>query len=159
MAVLSLILGILSLVVFCWLGPTIGGLTGAPSMEQMMSGNAEFSTGAVWGWGIAIGVILPLLAVVFGIMGVKTKKGLALAGIIMGAIGAIVGIVITWTTATGLGAAGDLATQGMQGMQNPDFQQQLQQGLDQAAQQGVGEAMQQAQEAAQQAQEAAQQAE
>jgi hypothetical protein len=144
MHILALILGILSLVVFCWLGPTIGAGAAAPSMEDAMAGNYEVSTGAGYLWGILIGGIIPLLAVVFGFMGLKKSKGMAITGIVLGGLGALIGIILTFVFVGAVGAVSDLAG-GMQGLANdPAMQQMMQQGLDQAMQ----EAMQQAGQAA-----------
>jgi hypothetical protein len=140
MHILALILGILSLVVFCWLGPVIGGIMAAPSAEQIMSGSYEVSAGAVYIWGILIGGVIPLLAVVFGFMGLKKSKGMAITGIVLGGLGAIIGIIMTVVTASAMGMASDLAG----GLSDPAMQQMMQQGLDQAMQ----EAMQQAGQAA-----------
>lgn len=146
MHILALILGILSLVLFSWLGPTIGAGAAAPSAEDMASGSFEVSTGAGYVWGILIGVVIPLLAAVFGFMGMKKSKGMAITGLVLGILGAILGAILTFVFVGAVGAMGDLAG-GMQGMANdPATQQMLQQGLDQAMQ----DAMQQAGQAGQQ---------
>ncbi len=137
MHILALILGILSLVVFCWLGPLIGGIAAAPSADQIMSGNLEVSTGAIYIWGILIGGVIPLLAVVFGFMGLKKSKGMAITGIILGGLGAIIGIVMTIMAGAAVGMAGEMAGGLQQGLNDPAMQQMMQQGLQQAMDQAA----------------------
>ncbi|HUT76612.1 MAG TPA: hypothetical protein VM285_02940 [Polyangia bacterium] len=140
MHVLALILGILSLVVFCWLGPLIGGIMAAPSAEELMSGNFEMSAGAIYVWGILIGGVLPLLAVVFGFMGLKKSKGMAITGMVLGGLGAIIGIVMTVMAGAAVGMASEMAGGLQQGLNDPAMQQMMQQGLDQAMQEAAQQA-------------------
>jgi hypothetical protein len=137
MHILALILGILSLVVFCWLGPTIGAGAAAPSADQLMSGSFEVSTGAGYVWGILIGGVLPLLAVVFGFMGLKKSKGMAITGIILGGLGAIIGVILTFVFVGAVGAVSDMAGGMQQGLNDPAMQQMMQQGLQQAMDQAA----------------------
>jgi len=132
MHIAALIVGILSLVIFSWLGPTIGA--GAATASLITSG--EVGAGG-YVWGILVGFIVPLLAVVFGFMGMKKSKGMAITGIVLGGISAIIGLILTFLFVGGI-SAGMGALQ--EGLGDPAFQQMMQQGLDQAMQ----EAMQQA---------------
>ena len=70
MGVLSLVLGILGLVLFDWLGASIGGgMVAASAMQSALAGNVEVSTGPIWAMGLLIGVLIPLVAVVTGMGG------------------------------------------------------------------------------------------
>lgn len=137
MAVLSLVLGIVSVVILCWLGPVIGTAVGAPSMEQMMAGTGTFSAGPAYGIAIFVSVVLPLVSVVFGIMGLKKKKGVSIAGIILSGVGMLLGLIITIVMVGGASAISDVAAgSGLAGaLSDPAAQQQLQDALNQAMQQ------------------------
>lgn len=137
MAVLSLILGIVSIVILSWLGPVIGAAVGAPSAEELLSGTGSFSSGPAYGIAVFVSIILPIVALVFGIMGLKAKKGVAIGGIITSAIGLLLGIILTVVIVGGAAAAMSLAQGGLAGLSDPAAQQQLQDALNQAMQQAT----------------------
>jgi hypothetical protein len=98
MGILSLVLGILGLVLFDWLGASIGaGMVAAKTMEAALQGNLEVSAGPIWAMGLILGVLIPLVAVVTGVLAIKSgkKKGLGIAGLICGGIAAVIGIFLT----------------------------------------------------------------
>ena len=143
MGILSLVMGILGLVVFDWLGATIGGgMVAASTLQAAMTGKLEVSTGPIWGFGIAIGVILPLVAVFAGIMAIKAqkRKGLGIAGLICGAIAAVIGFALTFSAAAAVDAAAELGKNQM-----GDAMNQLNDSLnDPATQDALQKAMQEA---------------
>jgi hypothetical protein len=134
MAVLSLVLGIVSIAIFSWLGPVIGAAVGAPSAEQLMSGTGTFSSGPAYGIAVFISIILPIISLVFGIMGLKKKKGVSIAGIITSAFGLLLGIILTVVIVGGASAAMSLAQGGLSSLNDPAAQKQLQDALNQAMQ-------------------------
>ncbi len=116
MGILALVLGILGLAVFDWLGATIGGgMVAAQTMQSALSGKLEVSTGPIWGFGIALGVVIPLVAVIAGIMAVKAnkRKGMGIAGIVCGAIAAIIGFFLTFGAAKAVDLTAELGKQQM----------------------------------------------
>jgi len=93
MGVVALALGILGVLVFSWLGPVLGGVwAGGVSVSQ-----SEAVTWPLWVLGIGLGTVPALVAVGLGIAALKSepKKGVALAGLVTGAIGALGGLIIT----------------------------------------------------------------
>jgi hypothetical protein len=140
MGILALVLGILGLAVFDWLGMTIGsGMVAASTMQAALSGNLVVSTGPIWGFGIALGVVVPLVAVVAGILAIKAnkRKGMGIAGIVCGAIAAVIGLALTFTAAKAV----DLAAQ-MGKAQMGDAMNQLNNSLnDPATQDALKKAM------------------
>lgn len=149
MAVASLILGILGFVIFSWLGPLVGaswaGLTTAGSFIE---GQPSLVTWPLLAVGITVGVVFPLLAVALGAvaMAKSDKKGIALGGIVTGALGALGGAIITFViyqaavlTAT---HAGDMVDDPkmkqqmdlmMQQLNDTDFQRKIQQAMQRQA--------------------------
>lgn len=108
MGILSLVLGILGVVVFSWLGPVIGMLiVGKNAVSSAMTGTLDVSLTPIWAFGIALGVVVPLVAVVTGILTLRDadRKGLGVAGIVTGGIAAVAGLVITLIVA-GMAQAG-----------------------------------------------------
>jgi hypothetical protein len=151
MAVASLIFGILSFVVFWWLGPVLGSTwAGALMAGAVMKGTPQVITWPIWVLGLGIGVAVPLVAVVLGGVGLAKDdaKGVAIGGLVTGAVGAVGGLILTavlsFTITAGaaaLSGGGDLlddkdVQQGMQQMMDqlndPDFQQQMQKALQNA---------------------------
>ncbi len=143
MGILSLVLGILGLAVFDWLGMTIGsGIVGANTMKAALSGNFDVSTGPIWGFGIGIGVLIPIIAVLAGIMAISSKKrkGLGIAGLVTGLIAAVIGLVLTFTAAKAVDAAAALGK-----AQIGDATNQLNSALgDQAAQEALKKSFEEA---------------
>ena len=142
MGVLSLVLGILGLVLFDWLGVTIGtGMVAASTMEAALQGNVEVSSGPIWALGLLVGVLIPLVSVITGVMAIKSgkKKGLGIAGLICGSIAAIIGVVLTVGAAKAIDATSELASgAAASAMQDPamqDLQKQLQEAAKNAQQQ------------------------
>ncbi len=139
MGVLSLVLGILGLVLFDWLGVTIGaGMVAASTMQGALQGNMEVSAGPIWALGLLIGVPIPLVAVLTGVMAIKSgkKKGLGIAGLICGAIAAVIGIIMTVGAAKAVDATAELTSAAASGaMADPAMQEALQKGLQEAMKQ------------------------
>jgi hypothetical protein len=143
MGILALVLGILGLAVFDWLGMVIGsGIVGAATMKAALSGNFEVSTGPIWGFGIALGVVVPLVAVIAGILAVKAnkRKGMGIAGIVCGAIAAVIGLALTFTAAKAVDVAaqvgkaqvGDAMNQLNQSLNDPATQDALKKAMEEA---------------------------
>jgi hypothetical protein len=143
MGILSLVLGIVGLAVFDWLGVTIGsGMVGAATMKAALSGNFEVSTGPIWGLGIGLGVAVPLIAVVAGILAIKAnkRKGMGIAGLVLGLIAAIIGCVLTFGAAKAVDTAaqigktqiGDATNQLNSALSDPATQEALKKGLEDA---------------------------
>jgi hypothetical protein len=144
MGVLSLVLGILGLVLFDWLGASIGGgMVAASAMQSALAGNVEVSTGPIWALGLLVGVLIPLVAVVTGALAIKSgkKKGLGIAGLICGAIAAVIGIILTVGAAKAvdmtaqLGAAAMNDASGAMGGDQAAMQEALKKGLEEAMKQ------------------------
>ena len=146
MGILALVMGILGLVIFDWLGATIGGgMVAANTLQAAMTGNLEVSTGPIWGFGIVIGVILPLVAVFAGIMAIKAqkRKGLGIAGLVCGAVAAVIGFALTFSTAAAVDAAaalgksqmGDAMDQLSESLNDPAAQEALQKAMEEAMKQ------------------------
>ena len=145
MGILSLVLGILSLVVFDWLGMTIGsGMVGAATLKAAMTGSFEVSTGPIWGFGLGLGVFVPLIAVAAGAFAIKSKKkkGLGISGLVMGIVAAVIGGVLTFGAASAVDAAAELGKSqigdAMQGMDSSISDKELEDAL----KKGIEEAMQ-----------------
>ena len=93
MPVAALILGILGLVVFCWLGPFLGFLVSGFATASA----GELVTWPLWLIGGLIGGLVPLSALVIGLAGMKQEdsKGICVAGMVMGVVAALLGLGIT----------------------------------------------------------------
>ncbi len=107
MGVASLVLGILGVVVFCWLGPTLGGIwaVGLSATKQ------QVVTWPVWAVGLGMGVGIPMVSVILGIGGLAKSehKGVPLCGLVAGVVSAIAGVIITAVIALGGGALAEQA--------------------------------------------------
>lgn len=146
MGILSLVLGILGLVVFDWLGMTIGsGIVAANSIQTALTGKLEVSTGPIWGFGIALGVVVPLIAVAAGILAIKAnnRKGLGIAGMVCGIVAAIIGLTLTFTAAKAVDVAaqmgqaqmGDAMNQLNESINDPATQEALKKAMEEAMKQ------------------------
>ena len=155
MAVAALVLGILGFVVFSWLGPMLGaGWAAQATFESFADASKtgltpEVITWPLWTLGLIIGVGFPLVAVVLGGIALSKdqSKGVAIGGLVSGAVGAISGFVLIFVfqamAALGQAAVGQADPQqfqqGIQQLQqqlnDPAMQQQIQQQLQQAMQQ------------------------
>ena len=104
MPIAALIFGILGLVIFCWLGPVLGGVwAGFASVSA-----GEFVAWPVWVLGLGLGASVPLLALILGALGMKKapdQKGLGIAAIVISALGVIAALIIT-VVSNGLSLAG-----------------------------------------------------
>jgi hypothetical protein len=153
MVIAGLVMGILSVSVFFWAGPTIGGLWAASQAvsSSLAGGSAIPHTGPIWGVGIAVGVGLPAIALFLAITGMMKgqSKGVGIAGIVTSAVGAILGFMTTAGAAFAINVASaakdNLANTSqstdVQQMQNtlndPNFQNRIQQAMDAAANQNA----------------------
>ena len=156
MAVAALVLGILGVILFSWLGPAVGvawatTLTIQAFSQASTTGVAgEVVTWPLWLTGLVIGVGLPAVAVVLGAIGMaKTEtKGVAIGGIVTGAVGMIGGFILIFVFQA-FALVGQAAVDGMadpdqfsqqmqqlqQQLDDPMMQQQIQQQLQRAADQ------------------------
>ncbi|MDJ0763883.1 MAG: hypothetical protein QNJ97_12960 [Myxococcota bacterium] len=153
MAVAALVLGILGVVIFSWLGPLLGVVWATSETAQTFgltgqtSGAPEIVTWPLWLMGLLFGVGIPLAAIILGGVAMKKtpSKGVALGGVVTGAIGAIaaIGWILFFQATASLGQSmlGDVDDpvqfqQQMQQMQqmldDPALQQQIQQQLQRA---------------------------
>lgn len=134
MAVASLVIAILSVILFCWAGPMLGAAWAGVAVASSFGGDgpATIVTWPVWTLGLAVGVGIPLLAVMLGIVGLRDEKskGISLAGIIVGLVAAILGLMGTLIAVGFYNVVDDLSADSDQMQQ---FQQQLQQQLDDPA--------------------------
>lgn len=109
MAIVALVLGILGLIVFCWLGPVLGaGWAGALMAASAAGGQMEIATWPVWALGLGIGAGIPLVAVVFGLVGLKregNRPAVAIAGIVLGVVGILAAAIISGIVVAGLSIA------------------------------------------------------
>ena len=128
MGVASLVLGILGITVFCWLGPLLGGFwAGALMAGTVIDGQPQIIAWPVWALGLGVGVFPSVLAVLLGI-GTLVKgrqQGVGIGGIVTGLVSAVIAFVITFFAVKGLEIADELT--------DPDkvnIQQQLQQVTD-----------------------------
>jgi hypothetical protein len=151
MAVVSLVLGILGLILFCWAGPGLGTLwVTAVSAGSLLQGQMTITTWPIWVCGLAIGVGLPLLGVILGIAGLKKEdsKGISIGGIVLGVVAALIGGALTFAA---YGGATIASTMNL--AENDEFQQlqkQLQDQLnDPALQQQIQQQIQKARQAQQ----------
>lgn len=147
MAVAGLVLGILSVSVFFWAGPAIGGLWSASqSVSASMAGNAVVPPAwPIWLMGLSLGVGLPLISLVLSIGGLGKKKGIAVAGLVTSSVGIILGFMTTMGAAFAVNLASaakdkiDAAAPDLQQMQNtledPAFQDRIQKAMEAAARQ------------------------
>lgn len=157
MPVAALVLGILGFVVFSWLGPLLGVLWATQvNLSPILEGaglEPQIVTWPVWAAGLTLGVGVPMIAVVLGAVALRQpeSKGVALGGIVTGAIGALAGFVLIFVfqTVASLGQAAidnvkndDQFNQNMQQLQqqlnDPALQQQIQDQLNKAMQQQQG---------------------
>ena len=148
MAIAGLVLGILSVSVFFWAGPTIGGLWSASeAVSASLAGNAAMPPAwPVWVMGLSLGVGLPLISVILSVAGLRSKKGVAIAGLVTSSVGVILGFLTTLGAAFAINMAAaskdklDDAMPDLQQMQNtiddPAFQDRIQKAMKAAAAQG-----------------------
>ncbi|MDD5305793.1 MAG: hypothetical protein PHU25_00590 [Deltaproteobacteria bacterium] len=137
MGVIALVLGILGLVVFDWLGFVLAGsfmiVGGAASA---ISGDVSVPVWpvVVFAWGM--GVVLPLVSVVFGILAMRqpTGKGLGIAGLVIGGVATIIGVILALVLQFGASAGNEYIEQNKgqldvltKSMNDPATQKQIQQ--------------------------------
>lgn len=153
MAVAGLVFGILGIAVCWWAGPALGVLIVSLSAgSSAAQGQLEISTTPIWILGLLIGVGVPLVAVGLSIGGLvkNEKKGVALVGLVLGIITALLGLVTTIVAGTGSGLLGDhFAPEGGVGdgaaemgefedmrktLDDPAFQKQMENAMKQAQQ-------------------------
>lgn len=156
MAVAALVLGILGVILFSWLGPLLGALwattlTAQAFSEASNSGQtAGIVTWPLWVLGLAIGVGVPAVAAVLGgiSLGKTETKGVAIGGLITGIVGMIGGFILIFVFQA-IALVGQAAVDGMadpdqfgqqmqqlqQQLDDPLMQQQIQQQLQRAADQ------------------------
>ncbi len=109
MAIIALILGILGLTVFCWLGPVLGaGWAGALIAGSAAGGQMEIPVWPVWALGLGIGAGVPLVAVVLGLVGMRregNRPAVAITGIVLGAVDILAAVIISGVFAAGFSIA------------------------------------------------------
>lgn len=128
MGVASLVLGILGLLVFSWLGPLLGATwSGALMATSAFQGNPHVVVWPVWLVGLFVGVAFPLISVVLGAMTLKKEesKGVGLVGLVVGSIATIGGLVLCFVFSFSITATA--AAIGGEFLDNPQAQQQWQQ--------------------------------
>jgi FtsH-binding integral membrane protein len=141
MGALALVLGILSLIVFDWLGVAIGSAIATASMVQAaMTGKFEIPTDPIWQYGIGISVVLPLASMVVGIIAMKNpeKRGLGIAGMVCSIVAALIGLAFTLFLAftasvpkhLSQAEMNDMANQLNQAINDPELEKTLKQGLE-----------------------------
>ena len=138
MAVAALVLGILGIILFSWLGPFLGAAWATTLSVQAFTdasssgAGAEVVTWPLWALGLLIGVGVPALAVILGgISMAKTEtKGVAIGGIVTGVVGMLGGFILIFV----FQAIALVSQAAVGGMTDPDQvqkqMQQLQQQLD-----------------------------
>jgi hypothetical protein len=144
MAAASLVIGILGFILFCWLGPVLGGAWAAIAAAVW----------PIWTVGLVVGVAIPVIGIVMGSFGMKKEdsKGICLAGIVMASVAAVIGLILTIVFASTfrlvdekLSDVSDQFDQAQQQLQqqlnDPALQQQIQQQLLKAQQQEPMEPM------------------
>ena len=148
MAIAGLVLGILSVSVFFWAGPTIGGLWSASeAVSASLAGKATMPPAwPIWVMGLSLGVALPLISVILSIAGLRSKKGIAIAGLVTSSVGVILGFLTTVGAAFAINMAAasknklDDAIPDLKQMQNtiddPAFQDRIQRAMEAAAEKG-----------------------
>ena len=96
MGILALVLGILGLLLFSWLGPTVGAALVAMNTLDAPPGT-QVSTAPLWIVGILVGVILPLGAASAGVLAIisNRRRGIGIAGLVCGVLGAALGLTLT----------------------------------------------------------------
>ena len=97
MAVAALILGILSITVFWWLGFLLGAFwTAGASISPIMAMDlGAVETWPMWTLGLGFGVAVPLVGVGLGIGGIaKGQKGISIAGIVTSLAGVVLALGI-----------------------------------------------------------------
>ena len=110
MAIAGLIFGILSITVCWWLGITLGGFWAAGTAvgTAISGGGVAIVTWPVWVLGLGIGVGVPAVAIILSIVALAKKdqsKGIALAGLVTGAVAAVLGVVATIVSVLALDVA------------------------------------------------------
>jgi hypothetical protein len=110
MGVLALVLGIVSLVVFDWLGFVLAGVSMAVGTgASALGGNPEVPMWPmmVFGWGM--GVAIPLTSVVCGILAMRqeSNKGLGIAGMVIGGVATLIGVILALVLHFGAAAGGE----------------------------------------------------
>lgn len=145
MAIAGLVLGILSVSVFFWAGPAIGGLWSASqTVSASLVGNAIAPPAwPIWVMGLSLGVGIPLISLVLSIVGLGQKKGIAIAGLVTSSVGIILGFMTTMGAAFAVNLAGaakdkiETAVPNFDQMQNtlddPAFQDRIQKAMEAAA--------------------------
>ncbi len=101
MAVASLVLGVLSFIMFSWLGPFLGvGWATQATIEsftraEQIGQTPQIVTWPLWLLGLLVGVGIPLLAVILGSVAIAKdqSKGVAIGGLVTGILGAISGFI------------------------------------------------------------------
>lgn len=81
--------------------PTTQGSGGGLAIAALVVGIVAFISGWVPFWGLVVGIA----AVVLGILGIKKpsdKKGLAIAGLVTGGLGALTGVIVTGLAIVGM---------------------------------------------------------
>jgi hypothetical protein len=152
MAVAGLVFGILGIAVCWWAGPAIGVLIASISTgTSALQGQMEINSTPIWVSGLIIGVVLPIVAVGLSIGGLSKddKKGVALVGLVLGVLSALLGLIVTVLAGTGSGILGDfVASENPAGetsqlneyedmqktLDDPAFQKQMEEAMKQAQQ-------------------------
>jgi hypothetical protein len=144
MAAASLVIGILGFILFCWLGPVLGGAWAAIAATVW----------PIWTVGLIVGVAVPMVGIILGSIGMKKEdsKGICLGGIVIASVAAVIGLTLTIVFASTfklvdekLSNVSDQFDQAQQQLQqqlnDPALQQQIQQQLLNAQQQEPMEPM------------------
>jgi hypothetical protein len=144
MAAASLVIGILGFILFCWLGPVLGGAWAAIAATVW----------PIWTVGLIVGVAVPMVGIILGSIGMKKEdsKGICLGGIVIASVAAVIGLTLTIVFAftfklvdEKLSNVSDQFDQAQQQLQqqlnDPALQQQIQQQLLNAQQQEPMEPM------------------
>ena len=135
MAIAGLIFGILSVTVFFWAGPTIGGLWSASKAVAMsLEGNPGVPPAwPIWVMGLILGVGVPLVALVISIGGLRQNKGVAIGGLVTSGIAIMLGIITTMGAAFALNMAAAAENKFPKDASGHDDLKQLQNTLDDPA--------------------------
>lgn len=144
MAAASLVIGILGFILFCWLGPVLGGAWAAIAATVW----------PIWTVGLIVGVAVPMVGIILGSIGMKKEdsKGICLGGIVIASVAVVIGLTLTIVFASTfklvdekLSNVSDQFDQAQQQLQqqlnDPALQQQIQQQLLNAQQQEPMEPM------------------
>lgn len=139
MAIAGLVLGILGVTVFCWLGPAVGALWSAS--EAVSASAAAPPTWPVWVMGLILSVGVPAAALFLSIGGLRKNKGIAIGGLITSGTSMIFGFILTMGAAFALNVAG-ASTNGIGAdILKKNDRQQMQNTLDPAFQENIKRAM------------------